>query len=748
MLIKRLKLFCILNKIQSCLRQSLVPILVLPFVAMSAWAEGEVCETSSGPAHNNVASLYCITLGYETEVVQIKSGKGGQDENCVFPDGTRCSVWDFYAGTCGDKHSYCAQKGYPQVNKSDGKDTYARNYTACVVNGVEVNVSDLLGFPARFNTSIFPPIPGPDGPALYSAAQAAPQAPNPLPSAFTWRNKDGQDWMTSVKDQSQCGSCWAFSAVGATEAVFNIDRNNSNLDLDISEEFLNGGPAGSCCGGWHYRALDIIQNSGIPDEACLPYDVAYYNTGGCDCFGRQPPVCNASCTGLPAECSHLVVADECADSANRLTTIAGYHAVPNNVDTIKTRLIDEGPLSICYSHQGRWNGSVYECPWGWCRDGNGNTPGNIACGQTNDPVCQAQPGTSCQQITMNHCVVIAGYDDNNGNGYWILKNSWGAGWNGDGYLNLRYNNCYVQDEVYYVDSGTTPNRVPTAEADGPYNQECQGNTTAVQLDGTGSSDPDHDKLTYAWTSTCPGGSFNDAGNSQPVLTVNTASLSSPLSCDANLTVTDSANNTASDQAAVTIRDTTPPVVTCPADQVAECTGPAGASVTFDTPVATDTCSSSPATACAPASGTTFPLGTTTDTCTAIDASGNKSSCNFTVRVKDTTPPVITSVSAKPNVLWPPNHKMVPVVLTAQASDLCSPTIDCKVTSVTSNEPENGLGDGDTAPDWKITGPLAVDLRAERAGTGSGRAYTVTVECTDASGNSANQAVTVAVPHNQ
>lgn len=71
---------------------------------------------------------------------------------------------------------------------------------------------------------------------------------------------------------------------------------------------------------------------------------------------------------------------------------------------------------------------------------------------------------------------------------------------------------------------------------------------------------------------------------------------------------------------------------------------------------------------------------------------------------------------------------------------------CSITNVESNEPINGLGDGDTAPDWLITGPLAVTLRSERSGNGSGRTYSVTVRCTDASGNSSTGRAAISVPH--
>jgi hypothetical protein len=115
-------------------------------------------------------------------------------------------------------------------------------------------------------------------------------------------------------------------------------------------------------------------------------------------------------------------------------------------------------------------------------------------------------------------------------------------------------------------------------------------------------------------------------------------------------------------------------------------------------------------------------------------------------ILDTTPPVISSVSASPNVLWPPNHKMAPVAVAVSASDTSSPTVTCKITSVTSNEPLIGPGSGHTAPDWQITGDLSVNLRAERSGTGNGRVYTLAVQCTDASNNSSSARTTVSVPH--
>ena len=195
-------------------------------------------------------------------------------------------------------------------------------------------------------------------------------------------------------------------------------------------------------------------------------------------------------------------------------------------------------------------------------------------------------------------------------------------------------------------------------------------------------------------------------------------------------------------------DETPPSITCPADVVQNNDpGLCSAVVAYAAPTVADNCPGVTV-VCAPPPGSIFPVGTTDVTCTATDGGGNASACTFKVTVKDVEAPVITSVTASPNVLWPPNHKMVPVVITATATDNCGSSPICQVTSVSNNEPVNGLGDGNTAPDWMITGLQTVSLRAERSGLGDGRLYSVTDTCTDGSGNSSSQIVGVEVPHNQ
>lgn len=144
----------------------------------------------------------------------------------------------------------------------------------------------------------------------------------------------------------------------------------------------------------------------------------------------------------------------------------------------------------------------------------------------------------------------------------------------------------------------------------------------------------------------------------------------------------------------------------------------------------------------------LPLGTNIIDVTVTDSAGLSASCETTVTVVDTNPPVITNAWASPDVLWPPNHKLVTVTIHADVTDSCDSTT-WKIIGVQSSEAVNEKGSGNTSPDWEILGPHTVALRAERSGTGPGRVYTITIQAVDASGNlSAPFNVTVTVPHDQ
>ena len=144
----------------------------------------------------------------------------------------------------------------------------------------------------------------------------------------------------------------------------------------------------------------------------------------------------------------------------------------------------------------------------------------------------------------------------------------------------------------------------------------------------------------------------------------------------------------------------------------------------------------------------FPPGKTMVTWRAQDGSGNAGTGTTEVWVVDSVPPEVLNVSATPSSLWPPDHEMVEVAISAVLSDACVGTTSCIVETVTPNEPADGRGDGSMEPDWQIVGPMAVQLRAERSGTGDGRVYDLTGTCTDAADNATRFTVTVRVAHDQ
>ena len=212
-----------------------------------------------------------------------------------------------------------------------------------------------------------------------------------------------------------------------------------------------------------------------------------------------------------------------------------------------------------------------------------------------------------------------------------------------------------------------------------------------------------------------------------------------------------------DTATVEVVDTTPPTVTAPADVTAEC-NPAspggGTAVDIGKATATDVCDLSPdITNNAPQ---LFSLGDTKVTWSATDDSTNVGTAIQTVHIIDTTPPDL-SVTLTPARLWPPGHKLVTITANITVTDKCDPKPFVKLISVKSNEPDNGLGDGDQPNDIQSAtgGPLVVNddirsfqVRQERGGTGTGRVYTVTYEASDHSGNKTQKTATVTVPFSQ
>jgi uncharacterized repeat protein (TIGR03803 family) len=207
----------------------------------------------------------------------------------------------------------------------------------------------------------------------------------------------------------------------------------------------------------------------------------------------------------------------------------------------------------------------------------------------------------------------------------------------------------------------------------------------------------------------------------------------------------------------------PPMILCPAPAIVECgsptemfvrvTSPDGAALTVIWDVngltmQTNLVSSGtpPVVADLPLL-IDLPLGTNLITVTVNDSSTNAISCSTIFTVVDTTLPVILFAGASPSTLWPPNHQMVAVNITANAADLCG-FAHWRIADVKCNESAMGPGHGSTLSDWVITSDQTVNLRAERSAKTGERVYFISVEAIDEGGNVSTQTVlTVTVPSN-
>ncbi len=209
---------------------------------------------------------------------------------------------------------------------------------------------------------------------------------------FDWRTHPGPygtTGVTGVRNQGSCGSCWAFAGVAQLESMVKI---YAEMDLNLSEQQVV-----SCvtpdhgCDGWYTEAaFDLFMNVGAASEACMPY--------------------------------HAVDTDPCIqDGCEKLAKISGYRAVSSNVNSIKTALL-EGPVKSSMAVE-----DTFKTYTGGCYD-------------------KPYYGT-------NHAVLIVGWDDTKcgGQGAWIVKNSWGAGWGENGFFYIKYGCCQIGTNVLQID---------------------------------------------------------------------------------------------------------------------------------------------------------------------------------------------------------------------------------------------------------------------------------------------------------
>jgi uncharacterized repeat protein (TIGR01451 family) len=235
----------------------------------------------------------------------------------------------------------------------------------------------------------------------------------------------------------------------------------------------------------------------------------------------------------------------------------------------------------------------------------------------------------------------------------------------------------------------------------------------------------------------------------PELSIAKTALPATVLTGSNVTYSITVTDQRPEQAAsVRVADVLPPSMTrvsCAATGGGTCGG-TGRNVTVDFPVLPGGSSAAITLvanlSCSVADGTVIPNTATVDF-SQPDPDPSNNSATATVKASN-PPPVISNVATDKTTLSPPNHKMVDVTVSYKVTDNCGVPV-CRL-AVTSNEPVNDPGSGNTSPDWEVLDAHHVRLRAERSGTGSGRVYTIGIACTDDGGAVTTTTAAVTVPH--
>ncbi len=353
-------------------------------------------------------------------------------------------------------------------------------------------------------------------------------SPKPIakktPSEFSWMKNNGKDWTTPARNQKKCGSCWAFSALGIFESVIKIREDCSELNLDLSEQYILSclPKSGNCQGGYIKDAFKFINKTtadgnfcnGIIFESCFPYRAI--DKRGCDFYGcgHDPVLCNEKC-------------DNWEEMLVPLLDYGSWKADGSNIDRerIKTDIMERGPVatSITATDDFKIWGAYNHNP--------------------NEYFYHLLPVTNT-----NHVVVLVGWKDSSSvlnGGYWICKNSWGSEWGYDGFFNLAYS-CLYSDSgnIYWADYDPDSfDWPPYVDTGGPYggypNQE-------VTFDASKSIGFEGSIIDYSWD-------FGDENTGSGKTT--THSYENLGKYTVTLTVTDSDGNNASETTNLWIQET-------------------------------------------------------------------------------------------------------------------------------------------------------------------------------------------------
>jgi len=227
-------------------------------------------------------------------------------------------------------------------------------------------------------------------PEVYPAVEVYENdVPIEAPQTFDWRS---QNKVTPVKNQEQCGSCWAFSTVENVESIYCVTKNmdctsfsplspQQIVDCDNTDQGCNGGDPPTA---YQY----IISAGGLETDANYPYTA-------------QDGNCNFVQSEVSVSISSFKYATQSSDETAMMNALVSW-----------------GPLSICVDAE----------PW---QDYTGGVLMASSC-----------------DTQLDHCVQLVGYDLTASTPFWIVRNSWGTDWGENGYIRLQYgqDTCGCADE--------------------------------------------------------------------------------------------------------------------------------------------------------------------------------------------------------------------------------------------------------------------------------------------------------------
>jgi len=240
-----------------------------------------------------------------------------------------------------------------------------------------------------------------------------------LADSFDWRDKMGSHCpsISRISDQANCGSCWAFGSVEVMNARACIQSGGSS-HIQLSEQYLVSCALGNrgCSGGQPLAAWNYFASSGIPQARTCPY--------------VRTPCNHASAKGNPdyPDCPPDAGTPECTCSGDAPVINSGGSAYTlNGANAIQQELVQKGPVTVIFDVMQdfpSYTSGVYDPAW--------------------PPV-----------ILGGHAVAIFGYGTDNGTPYWLVKNSWNAGWGEDGWFRI-----VRGKNAAYIESGISSSQMP------------------------------------------------------------------------------------------------------------------------------------------------------------------------------------------------------------------------------------------------------------------------------------------------